>query len=138
MTRHPGAAPVGHLDDLAAPERLAILGFRRWCDAGPDGLRAILDPGATQPLCDLCGLCTLAARRPLMRHGEDCPCLGADESAIATLIAQAAGGDRDDALMLAMTMVRADRAPALVAAAQATGLALRRLVLRNTAGRVLH
>jgi hypothetical protein len=138
MSHAPGAAPVGHLDDLAAPERLAVLGFRRWCDTGPAGVETLLDPGTQAPFNRLCGLCTTAARRPLMRHGQDCPCLGADECALATLILSATSGEREDALMLAMTMVRADRAPAVVAAAEATGLALRRLCLRSERNRTLH
>ena len=40
--------------------------------------------------------------------------------------------------MLAMTMVRADRAPAVVAAAEATGVALRRLCLRSEGPGRLH
>ena len=138
MSHAPGAAPVGQLDDLAAPERLAVLGFRLWCDTGPAGVEHLLDPGSRAPFNRLCGLCTTAARRPLLPHGQDCPCLGADECPLATLILSAATGEREDALMLAMTMVRADRAPAVVAAAEATGVALRRLCLRSEGPGRLH
>ena len=62
-----------------------------------------------------------------MRHHISCTCLGADESCFATFIGYASEGEREDALMLATTFVRADMAPLLVGLAQEFGLALQRM-----------
>lgn len=133
-----GAARVGHLEDLELPEQLAILGFRQWCLAGPEALSRHFSPQASDQLAAFCQLCRDAARRPLARHGTECRCLGADESALATLLACARTDDRDDALMLAMLLVRGDHAPALVAAARSASLALCRQCLHDRGGATLH
>ena len=77
----------------------------------------------------LCRLCLGAARRPLLRHGADCPCVGADEAAFAELVTLAAQGEREDALLLACCLVRIDLAPALVGHAQQAGLHLARALV---------
>ena len=138
MTAPRGAATVGRIEDLDLPEQLAIHGFRQWCTAGPDGLSRHLDPAARDELALFCSLCLQAARRPLSPHGLQCRCLGADESALATLLNCARSGDSEDALMLAMLIVRADHAPALVSAARATALALCRQCLHDRRGATLH
>jgi hypothetical protein len=71
-----------------------------------------------------------------MRHGTGCPCLGADEAALAAFLRMAAEGEREEAMMMGMVMLRADAVPEAVALAQQAGLALRRLILRGS--RVLH
>lgn len=81
--------------------------------------------------CELCGLCTRHGRRPLRPHAEDCPCLGADESWFARFVGAASTGDREEALMIAVTLVRPDLAPILVGLGQTVGLALRRMALRS-------
>ena len=79
---------------------------------------------AAQAFDALCRHCLAGRRRPLMRHGHACPCLGTDEAAFARLVQTATEGEREDALMLACGMVRHDLAPAVVHLAQAAGLAL--------------
>ena len=59
-----------------------------------------------------------------MRHHPKCPCLGADEACFANLVAEAVWGVREDAMLFAMLIVRADCAPGLVALAEQFGLAL--------------
>ena len=50
------------------------------------------------------------ARRPLLGHAPDCPCAGADECVFARFVALAAEGAREDAVLMAALMVRADLA----------------------------
>ncbi|MEL6104228.1 MAG: hypothetical protein AAFR68_23370, partial [Pseudomonadota bacterium] len=78
----------------------------------------------------LCDLCVRHGRRPLMRHNVTCKCLGADESCFANFVGYASEGDREDALLIATTMVRPDVAPALVGVAQEFGLALKRMAIK--------
>ncbi|SHI58441.1 hypothetical protein [Wenxinia saemankumensis] len=110
-----GSHPVGQLTDLDPAGRVAVAAFRG------DGRE--LCPA---PLRDLCALCARHGRRPLACHGAGCPCLGGDEACFARLIELAAGGEQEEALMLAMLLVRADLAPLAVALAQQAALALRR------------
>ena len=128
-----GGAPVGRVDTLQPLEGLSVRALRRWCDGGPEALAedlgwALGDPHgerAARAFDALCRHCLSSCRRPLMRHGGGCPCLGADEAAFAQLVQTATEGEREDALMLACCMVRPDLAPALVHLAQMAGLALR-------------
>ncbi len=146
---HPtaGGAAVGLVTDLDPAAMLAVLYLRVWCDDGldrvtedfslalgqPHGTRAAAAFGA------LCTACLQSGRRPLMRHMSGCRCLGGDEACFAQLLTQAATGDREDALMLAMLMVRADHAPGLVELAQQSGLALYRMTLCDgPRGQALH
>ena len=128
-----GATPVGHLADLPAVEKGAVLYLRLWCD-GPEARQAIagdfhllfgaergdqLAAALTHVVCLTLG----HARRPLMRHGTGCPCLGGDESAFAQMIAAAACGDRDDAVLFGMTLMSAPAVVDLMAEAEQLGLA---------------
>ena len=123
-----GAAPVGVLAELPPLETGAVRAFRMWF-SGPHG-RADLwtrfaaaygaRPGRTRiGALDRCFMCMVeGARRPLMRHGLACNCLGGDEAAIAHFFAASAAGDREDAMLLATLLVRADMAAALVTLAE--------------------
>ncbi|MFY9237819.1 MAG: hypothetical protein WAO78_02870 [Roseovarius sp.] len=134
-----GAAPVGWVADLDAVEAAAVLTFRLWCDGGlsrgqiEDDFCAIFGSAQGQDalsiLGDMLELCRRHGRRPLMRHGLTCTCLGADEAYFATFITSAACGPREDALMMAMLIVRPDMAPMLTAMAAQFGLALKRMQL---------
>ena len=66
------------------------------------------------------------ARRPLLGHAPDCPCAGADECVFARFVALAAEGAREDAVLMAALLVRADVALCLAALAEAIGLGLMR------------
>ncbi|MBZ8118314.1 hypothetical protein KUD11_06595 [Roseovarius sp. LXJ103] len=134
-----GGAPVGRIADLDAVEAAAVIYFRLWCDGAPsrsqveDDFCALLGPvhgkSALTALGDMLELCARHGRRPLMRHGLTCTCLGADEACFANFIASAACGPREDALMMAMLIVRPDVAPVLTAMATQFGLALSRMQL---------
>lgn len=65
-----------------------------------------------------------------MRHHVNCKCLGADESCFANFIGYATDGEREDALLMAMTIVRPDIAPMAVEYAQRFGLALRQMTMK--------
>ncbi|WP_300533230.1 hypothetical protein [uncultured Mameliella sp.] len=139
-----GGAPVGYLSDLGPVEAGAVLYLRLWND-GDDARSEVWNNfarhlGTTEgrhalgAFEDLCDLCARHCRRPLMRHHVTCKCLGADESCFATFIGYASEGRREDALLLAMTLVRPDMAPILAALAEDFGLALRRMTSRTAAG----
>lgn len=136
---HRGAAAIGQLADLPPIEALSVCLLRSWCDGhrdrinrdfanalGPDAARR-----AAATLAEICTLCARQGRRPLMRHGMTCSCLGADEACFATLIAAGADGQREDAMMLAALIVRVEMAPLLANLAIDFGMSLRRFCLRT-------
>jgi len=151
-----GGAPVGRLSDLSPVEAGAVMYLRLWsegangrADAASDFDIALgKDQGhvAMLTLDRLCSLCAHHGRRPLVRHGLGCGCLGADENCFAQMIAAAAEGAREDAMMMACLIVRPDFAPALASLSEELGLALRRMTVgfpmpttgHQTASTVLH
>ena len=129
-----GAAPIGLAGDLPVLEQGAVLLLRQWCD-GEDGRIAVAadftralgnERGneAADALAQLVTLFVHHGRRPLMRHGLQCSCLGGDERAFALMVAAAASGDREDAMAFALTMMHADAAFAAVLTAAPLGLAI--------------
>ncbi|WP_163849706.1 hypothetical protein [Pseudooceanicola aestuarii] len=111
-----------------APSGPATPGARMQAD-----FHASLDPEsariATSSFEELCRMCLAYGRRPLWRHHVDCACVGADESCFANFVAYATDGAREDAMLMASLLVRADMAPCLVSLAESFGLALRRMSL---------
>lgn len=139
-----GAAPVGRIDDLAPVEAAAVLYVRMWHDS-PDAQRqiredfaALLGPEAGDhaltAIADFCSLCARHGRRTFMHHHRDCHCLGADEACLASLVALAIDGERDDALLIETLRVRPDLSPHQVVAARTLGLTLQRLALTADRG----
>ncbi len=132
-----GGAAVGRLADLTPIEAGAVMYLRLWsegaggrADAASDFDIALgADRGhiAMLTLDRLCSLCAHHGRRPLIRHGLGCGCLGADENCFAQMIAAAAEGAREDAMMMASLIVRPDYAPALASLSEELGLALRQM-----------
>lgn len=134
-----GGAPVGFVSDLDPVAAGAVLYLRLWCD-GPDAQAQVCTDFATalgpeqgrrvlKAFEGLCDLCIRHGRRPLMRHHVACKCLGADESCFANFVGYASEGERENALLIAMTIVRPDIAPSLVGLAQDFGLALRQMAI---------
>ena len=134
--RHPGAVPVGRLDDLPPLEREVIHCLRLWC-AGPDGPGAVCRElsarhgesagrGLAADFGELVRTMAGHSRRPLMGHAPGCPCAGADECVFARFVALAAEGAREDAVLMAALMVRADLALCLATGAESVGLRLMR------------
>lgn len=136
---HRGGAPVGYVSELDAVEAGAVLYFRLWND-GSEAQQQIwgdfsrtLGTGqgraALKSLEQLCSMCARYGRRPLMRHQVSCRCLGADEACFANFVAAASDGEHEDAMLMAMIMVRPDMAPCLVGLAETVGLALKQMSL---------
>ncbi|WP_106746323.1 hypothetical protein [Yoonia maritima] len=139
--RKQGGAAVGQLSDQPRLEACIVLYFRMWCD-GPDSQEAVwndLSLGLGQAhgratlktLEQLFAICTEHRRRPLMRHAVGCSCLGADEACFANFVATATEGDREDALLIATLLVRADIAPLITSLASDLGLALKTMLMRG-------
>jgi hypothetical protein len=133
----PGEAPVARVAELGPLERQVILYLRLWSagEAGQSAVRGDLaarhGEKAGQALGDrfaaLIETTLRHARRPLMRYALGCPCAGADECVFARFVASAAEGAREDAILIAALMVRADIALALAGEAEALGLGLQRM-----------
>lgn len=110
--------------------RLWSEGAKGRADAASDfdiALGANQGRAAMLTLDRLCSLCASHGRRPLIRHGLGCACLGADENCFAQMIAAASEGAREDAMMMASLIVRPDFAPALASLSEELGMALRRM-----------
>lgn len=138
MSRRGGAA-VGLLEDLDPVESVAVMYLRLWCDSPAAKAQVKKDfaislgdahgQSAVEAFEQICELCARHGRRPLMRHAVRCKCLGADEACFANFIGYASDGAREDAMLLAATMVRPDMAPALAGLAEEFGLALKSMTL---------
>jgi len=143
--RNRGAAPVGVLAEMPPVERAAVRCLREW-QAG-DGARACIqrdlarafgaDGGAekAQALDDLMELVCAGARRPLMCRTRDCGRCGGDECAFAQMVAAAAGGDREEALLFALLLMTPNAAFEAVRCAEDLGLALFGLTRRGPDGK---
>ncbi len=134
-----GGAPVAMLTDLDSVAAASVIYLRMWCN-GPEtqvdvwndlanALGSQRGRKALETFEDLCGLCARHGRRPLMRHAVQCKCIGADEACFANFIATAADGERDDAMLIATLLVRADVAPIIASLATDFGLALKQMNL---------
>ncbi|PWE31176.1 hypothetical protein DDZ14_14235 [Maritimibacter sp. 55A14] len=133
-----GAAPVARLDALPPLEALLVRHLRLWC-AGPEhqaevwnALATALGPAAARPCLNalerLIGLMTRCGRRPLMRHGTECVCVGSDEAVFARFVATAAEGAREDAMLIASLMMRPDMLGCAVDLAGTLGVLAQRAV----------
>jgi len=119
-----GAGAVGRVDDLPRIEAGAVHALRLWF-SGPAGKAVVWNRLAhrfgpregrarLRALERCLALMVDGARRPIMRHGLACPCLGADEWVLARMFAAAARTDRGGAMLLACDLVRPDVAPAMI------------------------
>lgn len=130
----PGAAPVGRVLDLAPLELQTVIYLRLW-SAGHRGRAEVWQDlvarvGADEAPASALAFETLArellaaARRPLSRHDVGCPCLGADEAAVARAVALAAAGDVEDAQLILSWLAAPGAAPRLAVLAEDAGLRL--------------
>ncbi|WP_425037469.1 hypothetical protein [Primorskyibacter sp. S187A] len=138
-TQNRGGAAVGVVSDLDSIEAASVIYLRLWFD-GPDAQAKVWNDFAASLGSDqgrvalrsfetLCSLCARHGRRPLMRHSVQCACVGADEACFAHFIATAATGEREDAMLLASLIVRADVTPLVASLATDVGLAFKRMRL---------
>jgi len=136
---HRGAAAVAVIDDFDGLTAAAVIYLRMWCE-GPETQTNVMNDlintlgrgrghNAVAAFAELCSMCVRHGRRPLCRHGLNCRCVGADEASFAHFVASAADGEREDAMMIAMLLVRPDMAPALTSLAADFGLALKQMNL---------
>jgi hypothetical protein len=134
-----GGAPVGHLSELSAIEACAVIYWRLWSE-GIDGQRRVQSDfrsalgervgfEAVDALAQIFDLCARHSRRPLMRHGLNCKCIGADESCFANFIGYASECKGEDAALIASLMVDPNLCMPMAALAQTFGLALRRMTI---------
>ncbi len=130
-----GGQPVSRIALLPEVEAWWVRALRLWCD-GEDGQAALRDQlrshlGAEAAetffarFTDLIALMLRHGRRPMMHHALECECVGADEAVFALFCSQAVG-DREEAMMIACLILRADVAPIAVSLAQTLGLDLHR------------
>jgi len=135
-----GATPVARLEDLSDLEAAAILMLRICCDAAAGRpaptrfRRGGPEAAAFEAVAALVSAAVAGARRPLARHAAECACVGADESALARMVASAAEGEREEAMLLATLIARPEHGPEVARLAERAGLELRRLALRLRRG----
>ncbi|UWQ44656.1 hypothetical protein [Leisingera aquaemixtae] len=133
-----GGVTVGTLSDLPPLEAGAVIYLRHWFSGaetreqmrrdfevsfGPEMAEA-----AFEAFGSLCNFCAAHGRRPLVRHGMTCKCLGADENCFANLLASAAEGQDDDAHILASLIVTPHKAQELTRLASDCGLLMQQIM----------
>lgn len=136
-----GASVVGRLTDIAPWEAELIMSMRFWMD-GPEGQAEVWNGfarffGATEGRAEmrnfeslLSSLCTFA-RRPLVRHGLGCTCIGSDEAILQTLVREATRGDLAEAALIASLVVPARHAEPVALMAAQVGQAMQRMSKRT-------
>ena len=141
-----GGASVGLLNDLPPLEAGAVRYLRHWfsgAEARADLYQAFCGrlgnrqaESAFECFGALCDFCVAHGRRPLVRHGMTCSCLGADENCFANLLGAAATGDLEEATLLAALIVQPQKALALSALAARTGPFLQQITGNIPARRI--
>ena len=133
---NPGGAAVADLRAMDGEQALAVLLFRD-SFAGPEGtarIRALfataMGPAggaeAFEAWSALLRALTRHARRPLVRHGLGCLCVGADEAALAQILRLAARGQREDAMLCLSLLMPGDRLMLAMGDAETAGRAVMR------------
>ncbi|ALI56238.1 hypothetical protein [Celeribacter marinus] len=115
-----GAATVGAFDALPAEDRFLVSLFRGEPEVRRDGDIAHVSG-------QLLSLFHSHGRRPLLSHSKSCNCVGADEAVFVQFVRLAADGQREDATLMALLMIRAQVAPIAVSLAEQLGLLVRML-----------
>lgn len=136
----PGSAVVGSLTEVAPWEAELIMSIRFWMD-GAEGQSEVWSGFARRFGVDrgraelqaferlLSVLCT-CARRPLMRHGLGCTCIGSDEAVLCALVREASRGDLAEASLLAGLLVPAGYAEQVALMAAQVGQTMRDMSAR--------
>ena len=132
-----GAATVGQLSAIPPWEAMLVRHLRLWCE-GEQGrtlvqrdLASMTDAGSAQNTAGLLDALVQAlarnCRRPLVRHGVHCDCLGADEAVFAQIASSASGGALDDAALMCGLLAMPAHAEHLAILAAQLGAAYRGL-----------
>ena len=123
---------VGRVLDLPPLELQVAIYLRLWC-SGPRGQTEVWqdlvarlgEPAAAAAMrafeAFVRGLLA-AARRPLVRHAVDCPCLGGDEAAMLRAVVLAASGEHEEAALILSWLAPPAAVGALVQRAEEAGL----------------
>ena len=132
-----GGSVVGRLGDAVPWEADLILAMRLWMDS-PEGQAEVWNEfarcfGAEHGRAELrhfetllTHLCT-HARRPLVRHGLCCDCIGSDEAILQTLVREAVRGDLAEAALIASLILPACHAEPVALLAARVGQAMQRM-----------
>jgi hypothetical protein len=123
-------APLASLADLTLLERRFVEGMRLWLSFEGRGDARPHTPscdGFAQVLERLLAHC----RRPLQVGDVGAESVTGDECVLARFVTVAADGERENAILIATLLVRADVALDLGRRAEALGLALRRTARRR-------
>jgi hypothetical protein len=126
---------------MAVWEAELILSVRLWMD-GPDGQAEVWRGfaqcfGTSQGRTELRQFETLLtclctnARRPLVRHGRGCMCVGSDEAILRTLVHEAARGDLAEASCIASLLVPACHAEPIALMAAQVGQTMQQMARRT-------
>ncbi|WP_439105009.1 hypothetical protein [Celeribacter marinus] len=115
-----GAATVGAFDTLPVEDRFLVSLFR----GDPTARR---DSDIARVAGQLLSMFQSHGRRPLLSHSKSCNCVGADEAVFVQFVRLAADGQREDATLMALLMIRAQVAPLAVSLAEQLGLLIRTL-----------
>lgn len=120
MNARTAPGPVGSLAALPGLERRLVEHLRLWRDGrgAVAGLDALMEPIAT------------FGRHPLRIGAPGDPGVSGDECVLARFVGLAAEGAREDAILIATLLVRADMALGLGRIAEALGHRLMRAALR--------
>lgn len=137
-----GGMPVRALTDLPAREQWLVRALRDWCE-GPDGQARVWTAlagtlGAARARTVLAEFETTLSillgqgRRRFCRHSAGCPCAGLDETLLAHFVTIASSENEEDALLMAMLLVPADRMWPLVSSARRLGLEIGRMTMQGS------
>lgn len=137
MSAIPGNAVVGRLTEVAPWEADLIMSMRLWME-NADGQRDVWNSyarcyGSTEGHAKMQQFETLLmclcshARRPLVRHGLGCDCIGSDEAVLQTLVREAARGDLAEASMIASLLVPASHAEMIAIYAAQVGQTMKEM-----------
>lgn len=133
-----GAFPVAAMDRLPEAEALVVRCLRGWSD-GPEAVMALLTPAlgpvkaraCLRAMGDVMTIVLRHGRRPMIRHGARCACVGSDEAIFAHFVMVAAMGEREDAMLIASLLVDGPLLLPMTEAARQAGLYLYQAGLRQ-------
>lgn len=112
-----GGAPVGRLSELAPVELAAIRCLRLWFSGNQNRIwrdfhNRLSNSAAKEAMVSLTALMDavqFSARRPLLRHSDQCDCFGGDECAFAHFVAAAGSGNSHDAMTFGLHLFDSDQ-----------------------------
>ena len=134
MNQITGNTVVGRLSDCPGWEADLVMALRLWLE-GAEGqtqlwtayarsFGAATGRSKLKQFEALLRELLLHARRPLVRHGLACDCIGSDEAIVQTIVREAVRGDFEEARMIASLIVPARNADMVATYAAEVGKTL--------------